>query len=240
MGPDAVLFLVSQAYLSGKRFKALRAGLIAACAVPAAVVRMEGRDAGPMTALDGLVEDGARSILVQPAGIPLSDSLAAWLPNALAYWQRQRGHQDVTLRLANDQVENVDVLWTLARSALENAGDAVTVEGARPTIDGAGWDRVPGYKHHLLVCTGPRCTYREAGLLGTALSEELSKAGMASDCLIATTGCLFPCNKGPVLVHYPSGRWYGLKTRSDLERFVTTVLKDGQSLPDLIIHEVTP
>lgn len=239
MTPDAILFLVSQAYLSGRRFKALKAGLCAASPVPAAVVRMEGRNAGPMSALDALVADGARSILVQPAGIPFSDSLAAWLPGALAHWQCQHGRADVTLRLARDQVEDAQVLGALVSWALANASSAALIADASGSIDGAGWDNVPAHKHHLLVCTGPRCNYRESGPLGTALSEELSKAGVARDCLIATTGCLFPCNKGPVVAHYPAGRWYGIRTRHDLERFVTTVLKDGQSLPELVIHEVT-
>src|SRR5690554_6316096 len=197
MTPDAILFLISQAYLSGKRLKALKAGLISACPIPAAVARMEGLDAGPMGALDTLVAQGARNILIQPAGIPFSDSLAAWLPGALAHWRRECGRDDVRLALAKDQVEDADVLATLAKSALGNADRAIPVDEEGGSIDGAGWDTIPAHKHHLLVCTGPRCHYRESGLLGATLYEELSRAGIARDCLIATTGCLFPCNKRP-------------------------------------------
>ncbi len=77
MPPDAILYLVSQAYVSAKRLRALKSGLIQATPVPARVARMEGAEAGPMSALDELVRNGARAILVQPVGLPFSDSLGA-------------------------------------------------------------------------------------------------------------------------------------------------------------------
>lgn len=191
-----------------------------------------------MTALDRLVAEGARFILVQPVGIPFSDSLFAWLPGALAHWQRNCGQPGLSLSLARDQVEDPAVLAALASSALAAAADATPV-AAEGTIDGAGWDEVPPFRHHLLVCNGPRCNYREAGPLRTVLAEELSRAGMARDCLVASTGCLFPCNNGPVVAHYPTGRWYRLRDADAVSRFVSTVLKDGGALPEFVIHEVS-
>lgn len=240
MATDAILFLVSQPYLKGKRLKALQAGLAAACPVPSAVVRMEGRDSGPMPALDRLAAEGARTILVQPVGVPFSDSLFAWLPGALAHWQRRSGNTAITLRLAADQIGDDTVLAAIAGSALANSEGATLIDPQAGSIDGAGWDEVPAFRHHLLVCTGPRCNFRESGSLRTVLAEELTRAGLARECLVATTGCLFPCNNGPVVAHYPAGRWYRLQTPSEVARFVSGVLKGGETLPDLIIHEVSP
>lgn len=237
MQPDAILFLVSQPYVKGKRFKTLQAGLTRACSIPCAVVRMEGREAGPMSALDALVGEGARDILVQPVGIPFSDSLFAWLPGALSHWQRQSGNAETRLRLATDQIADQSVLQAIATSALAEAHAATPIDPQSGSIDGAGWDAVPPFKHHLLVCTGPRCNFRESGPLKTALAEELSRTGITRQCLIATTGCLFPCNSGPVIAHYPSGRWYRLRDSAEISRFVSTVLIGGQALPDLLIHE---
>lgn len=236
--PDAVLFLVSQPYLKGKRLKALQAGLTRACPVPCAVVRMEGRDAGPMPALDTLVAEGARDILVQPVGLPFSDSLLAWLPGALAHWQRERGTPGIRLRLAADQAGNDSVLAAVASSALANAAAATPIDPAEGSIEGAGWDEVPAFRHHLLVCSSPRCNFRESGSLRIALAEQLSRAGIARECLVANTACLFPCNNGPVVAHYPAGRWYRLADTAEVARFVSTVLKDGETLPELTIHEV--
>lgn len=238
MASDSILFLVSQPYLKGRRLKALQAGLTRACPVPCAVVRMEGREAGPMSALDALAAQGARNILVQPVGIPFSDSLFAWLPGALAHWQRKSAIAGMRLRLAQDQIEDEAVLSALAASALDKAETAAPIDPDKGSIDGAGWDEVPAFRHHLLVCTGPRCNFRESGPLRTVLAEELARAGLARECLVATTGCLFPCNRGPVVAHYPSGHWYRLADQSAVARFVATVLKRGQPLPDLLIHEV--
>lgn len=238
MAPDAVVFLISQPYLQGKRFKALQASLMRACPIPCAIVRMEGRGAGPMSALDTLVGEGARNILVQPVGIPFSDSLFAWLPGALAHWRRQRGF-DGGLALASDQSGDEAVLAAIARSSLDNAAEAAPVESDHGSLDGAGWDEVPECRHHLLVCTGPRCNFREAGPLRAVLAEELTRQGVARDCLVAATGCLFPCNNGPVVAHYPAGRWYRLADADDVARFVSTVIKNGETLPQLIIHEVS-
>ncbi|RDE09029.1 (2Fe-2S) ferredoxin domain-containing protein [Pelagibacterium lacus] len=237
--PDAVLFLVSQPYVQGRRLKALEAGLAAAAPVPCAVARMEGNGAGPMTALDQLVAGGARKILVQPVGIPFSDSLFAWLPGALAHWLRRCGRDDLRVALARDQIGDGALLAALARSAVARAGEAREIGPEAGSLDGAGWDEVPAYRHHLLVCSGPRCHFREAGPLRTVLAEELRRQGVARDCLVATTGCLFPCNNGPVVAHYPAGRWYRLHDAGAVSRFVSTVLRDGGTLPELIIHEVT-
>lgn len=235
--PDAILFLVSQPYLSGKRFKQLQAGLSEASALPSAVVRMEGAGQSAMDALDRLVANQARDILVQPVGLPFSDSLMAWLPGALGAWQRDAGIDGLRLSLANDQIGEDAVLSALVTSALAGAEDARPVDVENGSIDGKGWDDVPPYTDHLLVCTGPRCTYRRAGLLRDVLNSELSRQGVMRQTLVATTGCLFPCNKGPMVAHYPAGRWYALDTESDVATFVETVLVKRRPLPQFLIHE---
>ena len=237
MHPDAVLYLVTQPYLSARRFRALSEGLTAAQRHPSAVARMEGVGPGPMHALDELVAKGARAILVQPVGLPFSDSLAAWLPGALAHWLAQPRAERVDLRLAADQVEEACVLGAVAASALANAVRARPIAPEEASITNPGWQEPPPFRHHLLVCTGPRCTFREAGTVRQVLDAELRRAGIHDDCLITLTGCLFPCNRGPMVAVYPSGRWYRLENHADVARFATA-LAAGQPLPELTIHEV--
>lgn len=236
--PDAILFLVSQPYLSGRRFKQLQAGLSGASDLPSAVVRMEGGGQSAVDALDRLAANGARDILVQPVGLPFSDSLMAWLPGALGGWQRDAGIADMKLSLGDDQIGENAVLSALVVSALAAAGDARPVDVENGSIDGKGWDEIPAHTDHLLVCTGPRCTFRRSGLLRDALNAELSRQGVLRSTLVATTGCLFPCNKGPTIAHYPAGRWYGLATEADVATFVETVLVKRLPLPQFVIHEV--
>ncbi len=237
MQPDAVLYLVTQPYLSARRFRALSGGLTRAMSLPSAVARMEGVGPGPMQTLDGLVAAGARAILVQPVGLPFSDSLAAWLPGALAHWLAQPRPQRVAVALAADQVEDEGVLGALAAAALASAACARPVAPEDASITNPGWQDVPPFRHHLLVCAGPRCTFRAAGTVRQALTAELRRAGIHDDCLITLTGCLFPCNQGPMVAVYPSGRWYRLATHADVARFATALAADDP-LPELIIHEV--
>lgn len=235
MQPDAVLYLVSQAYVSAKRLRALKAGLIQATAVPARVARMEGAEAGPMSALDELVRNGARAILVQPVGLPFSDSLGAWLGGALGHWLEK--NPAIDLALAQDQAASEDVLAVVAAKTLSHAHAARRVSADEAGLDNPGWQDPPPFRHHLLVCSGPRCSYREAGSVKDALVDELKHHGIYDDCLIALTGCLYPCNQGPLVAVYPAGHWYRLSTPEDVARFAKA-LAAGTSIPELIIHEV--
>ncbi|MFZ5674876.1 MAG: (2Fe-2S) ferredoxin domain-containing protein [Pseudomonadota bacterium] len=235
MSPDAILYLVSQAYVSARRLRALKAGLIQATALPARVARMEGAEAGPMSALDELVRNGARAILVQPVGLPFSDSLGAWLAGAIGHWLRM--NPTIAVALAPDQVAADDVLAAVARAALVQAGKARPVSPDEAKLDNPGWQDPPPFRHHLLICSGPRCSFRAAGSVKDALVEALRRAGVYDDCLIALTGCLFPCNQGPLVVVYPAGHWYRLATSEDVARFAAA-LAAGTSVPELIIHEV--
>lgn len=236
--PDAILFLVSQPYLSGRRFKRLQAGLSGVTDLRAQVVRMEGTGQSAMDALDALVDDGACDILVQPVGLPFSDSLMAWLPGALGQWQREKAIAGLSLKLATDQIDDPHVLRAVTEAALLRADEAAPVDIEAGSMNGKGWDEVPPYSDHLLVCTGPRCTYRRSGLLRDVLNAELSRQGVMRRTLVATTGCLFPCNGGPVVAHYPAGRWYRLDSEADVSDFVKTVLVERRTLPHLVIHEV--
>ena len=238
MQPDAILYLISQPYLSARRYRALCDGLTTATSMQVAVARMEGAGPGPMSALDALVEGGAQRILVQPVGVPFSDSLAAWLPGALAHWLEKQSGTPVSLFLAADQVGTTTVLAAIADAALAGADAAEPIAANNASITNPGWQEPPPFKHHLLVCSGPRCTFRETGTIRQALDRELRRAGVNDECLITLTGCLFPCNQGPVIAVYPAGRWYRLETDADVARFATALAEDDP-LPQLTIHEVT-
>lgn len=235
MAHDAILYLVTQPYLSAKRLRALSEGLVAASTLPSAIARMEGAGIGPTAALDALVAGGHRCILVQPVGLPFSDSLAAWLPGALAHWLA--GQEGITLALAADQVADNAVLAAVAQQTMAKADKARPVDPAKAALDNPGWQDPPPFKHHVLVCSGPRCTFREAGSVKSALVEALKAAGVYDDCLIALTGCLYPCNQGPIVAVYPAGHWYRLEASDDVTQFAQG-LAQGTPVPQLIIHEV--
>jgi (2Fe-2S) ferredoxin len=71
-------------------------------------------------------------------------------------------------------------------------------------------------KHHILICSSSRvkgeplgaCAKRDAGTLLQYLQTEVDDRGIEG-VMITNTGCLKVCDRGPALVIYPEGYWYG-------------------------------
>jgi (2Fe-2S) ferredoxin len=78
-------------------------------------------------------------------------------------------------------------------------------------------------KNHILVCASFRTSGEpqgachkkgSAGFLGY-LQQELSDRGM-DDVSISSTGCLKVCDRGPAMIVYPQGDWYGNVTSTEV------------------------
>ena len=236
MQPDACLFVISAYNLSQRRLTQLRQATEAEAPCPSLLIRLEGTGASLPQALDMLYADGHRRILIQPLGMPFTESLLAWLPGATASWVEQRGLGDVWLAIGQESSLAPSVMTEAVQQAFANIDKARPVAGIRPSLGKSGWQDPPDFSHHLLVCTGPRCHYREAASLLHALKEETSRQGIAHECLTARTGCLYPCNQGPMVAVYPRGEWYRLPDAASVRRFVGDVLAEGRTIPDLLIH----
>lgn len=237
--PDAVIVCISQQHLSAARQRELADAVTAGLRIPARLIRLEGTGPHLGEVLDELVRAGHRTILVQPLGLPFSQSLAAWLPGVLAHWKAARPDADVALLLGPDQAIAPEIISGIVATAIA-ADTATPITDQRPSLGKPGWNHPPPFRHHLIVCTGPRCHFRGAPNLKLALSEELARTGLAGNCLVATSGCLYPCNQGPLLAAYPRGEWYRLLDREAVARFVETVIGRNEPAPDLVVHRVAP
>lgn len=224
---QATLYLISQAYVSAGRMARMTETLLAATPGKAAVVRLEREGAGLWRALDALAAEGAREITLRPLGLPVSQSLLAWLPGAAGEWLSRAGNTAITLWMAEEAAADGGVLTTIATGTPARVAIPPDPQGAM----GKGWDAPPAHRHHILVCTGPRCHLRDAPDLAAILKSEIGRAGLDRDCLVTTTGCLFPCNAGPSLVVYPLGDWFSLPDAAAVRAFVQTVLRNGAPLP---------
>lgn len=95
-------------------------------------------------------------------------------------------------------------------------------------------------EHHILVCNSFRvagsakgvCNKKEAPNLVQYLENEIIDRGL--DALVSTTGCLKMCDKGPIMVVYPQGSWYG---EVDEERIDTILdaLEEDEVASDLLL-----
>ncbi|MFB4202738.1 hypothetical protein KBTX_02843 [wastewater metagenome] len=81
---------------------------------------------------------GARHLHVQPVGLPFSDSIAAWLPGALAHWRQTRAPSNVTVTLGEDQCAEEATLATVRRQAVDSAHTAKSVKTVPPSLGKPG------------------------------------------------------------------------------------------------------
>lgn len=95
---------------------------------------------------------------------------------------------------------------------------------------------------HILVCKSFRgeevkglCAKQSSGDLISYIDYEVSDRGM--DALVSSTGCLKICEKGPVVVIYPQGWWYGnVKTEDDIDE-ILDALEEGSPYEALLISD---
>ncbi len=82
-------------------------------------------------------------------------------------------------------------------------------------------------KHHILVCSSFRvkgdaqgvCHKKGAASLLPLIEEALTDNGL-DNVMVTATGCLKACEKGPVLIVYPEGWWYGNVTEDAVTEIV--------------------
>lgn len=98
-------------------------------------------------------------------------------------------------------------------------------------------------KHHIFVC----CSFRANGapqgvchkknspeLLGY-LENELGDRGIEAQ--VSSTGCLKVCDRGPALIIYPEGWWYGgVESTTQLD-LILDALEEGKPCNQLLIGE---
>jgi (2Fe-2S) ferredoxin len=97
-------------------------------------------------------------------------------------------------------------------------------------------------KNHIFVCTSCRingvqkgfCHQKGAVDLVELLNEEIRDRDL-SDVMVTNTGCFGICEKGPVVVVYPEGVWYGNVTEDDIEEIIESHIENGNPVARLMI-----
>ena len=89
-------------------------------------------------------------------------------------------------------------------------------------------------EHHLLVCASFRLGGEAQGVCqkkGSAshlgyLQSELADRGL-DQVTVSATGCLNVCDRGPAMIVYPQGDWYGNLGSSDAIDAVLDAIESG-------------
>ncbi|NLW57081.1 MAG: (2Fe-2S) ferredoxin domain-containing protein [Firmicutes bacterium] len=93
---------------------------------------------------------------------------------------------------------------------------------------------MPIYRSHVLVCGGTPCVLKGARTLKDLLNKELTRYNLADEIRVVETGCLGPCDEGPVIIVYPEGTMYSRLQPSDIPRIVQSHLLKGRILQELV------
>jgi (2Fe-2S) ferredoxin len=185
-------------------------------------------------ALQLCAESGARSITVLPVFLPGDASLEQWLAKVILRWQETWSGEHLELRLLSSPAGGSgwsEAVMATLREAFENPANVVPLPAVGWQTDPASWSNVPPHRYHLLVCRGPRCTARGADALWQHLAERLAREDRVENTqgtLTVSTGCLYPCGRGPILAVYPDNVWYGVPSLEALDEIIDEHLLNGR------------
>ncbi|MBF0609744.1 MAG: (2Fe-2S) ferredoxin domain-containing protein [Magnetococcales bacterium] len=98
-------------------------------------------------------------------------------------------------------------------------------------------------KHHVFICMNRRpeghprgsCQANGSGPIFDAFVAGVEHNNLGEQVFLTGTFCMGPCDKGPVLVVYPEGVWYGKVTASDVPEIIEQHLIGGKPLERLRI-----
>ncbi len=96
-------------------------------------------------------------------------------------------------------------------------------------------------KHHIFICSSSRvigeplgaCGRRGVGDLIQYIQNEVDDRGIEG-VMITNTGCLKVCDRGPAMVIYPEGYWYGNLDEAAIDK-ILDALEDGVAAEDLLL-----
>lgn len=95
---------------------------------------------------------------------------------------------------------------------------------------------------HILVCASFRVSgapqgacYKKASVsLLQYLQEGLNERGL-SDVMVSTTGCLKVCDRGPAMIVYPEGDWYGNLSEEAIDE-ILDAMAEGKTAEQHLLH----
>ncbi|MEU4160481.1 (2Fe-2S) ferredoxin domain-containing protein [Actinoplanes sp. NPDC026670] len=191
--------------------------------VPVQGCFLDGAEPSLHAALDAAADAG--QVVLVPTHVPPDRYLDTWIRRAVAHWRQARASDlpiVVTAPLAGQPA--------LAGAVIEAVAGEHTVLGGNPgPFRSPAWSQITRHRRQVLVCRGPRCSAYGAGPVAAALADRLAEHGLGDDdVLVTATGCLFPCNLGPLVVVHPDDIWYQHVDPDLARRIADGHLRDGR------------
>lgn len=194
----------------------------------------QGKPALPAV-LEECMAAGARRLLIVPALVPMDGTLRWWLPLAIRDWVRENGADDSMEVALAPPLGDSEHLAEAVSAAVADARGCVEVRDDPNIKDRErSWNLIPAHRRQVFLCHGPRCTLANAPKTWAHFQEKLreSKLRGKQGVMTVRTGCLYPCDLGPIMVVHPDGTWYGGVDEAAVDRIVAEHLVDGEAVPE--------
>jgi NADH:ubiquinone oxidoreductase subunit F (NADH-binding)/(2Fe-2S) ferredoxin len=91
------------------------------------------------------------------------------------------------------------------------------------------------YKHKVCVCCGAGCISSGSEAVFKKLQEEIKTRELEAEIEVISTGCMGPCNQGPLVKFLPEYNIYQKVDCSNISRIVQSQLIDKKPIEDLLI-----
>ncbi len=95
-------------------------------------------------------------------------------------------------------------------------------------------------EYHIFVCNSFRisgepqgiCNKKDAASLLQFIENEILDRGL--DAMVSSTGCLKVCEKGPIMIVYPQGWWYGGIDEDKVDEILDS-LEEGEACSEYLL-----
>ncbi len=84
------------------------------------------------------------------------------------------------------------------------------------------------YRSHVLVCAGTGCISSDCKSVRAALQDNVDRLGLGKEVKIVETGCMGPCDLGPVAMVFPDGVFYRSLKPGDAAEIASQHLLKGK------------
>lgn len=91
---------------------------------------------------------------------------------------------------------------------------------------------------HVLVCRHKTCLRQGGKAAAKALKRALKEHDLSARVMMTKVKCLDQCGRGPVMVVYPEGVWYGGVDEKCAREIVTEHLEKGRAVEKRVLHDM--
>lgn len=103
------------------------------------------------------------------------------------------------------------------------------------TLAARAREKQAGYRHKICVCCGAGCISSGSEEVLQKLQQEVTDRGLADTVAVIPTGCMGPCNQGPLLKYLPENTIYQHINCNNLAEVVQSQLVEGKPLEHLLL-----